>query len=241
MLIDILLKSRKGGYLAKEMPGSLSFFSNNTLSIRRSILDEIGMYDEECQRSEDVEICARIARSRWMMFHASDMIFQHRPRGSLKELMKQWWGYGKYIPYVFKKHNAGQWEIFYMRGDASSEPLSPGLRYRKLLYLERMPLTLCIFITPFLTLHFFLLASMIALCSGTVPISIALGIVAALCLLSYLKPDFASGTPFTTAIQLVVIRYLVNLSFFSAQLLSGLRIGTLYIAPVISDRAQSSL
>ncbi|MBX9670858.1 MAG: hypothetical protein K2X93_24870 [Candidatus Obscuribacterales bacterium] len=240
MLIDILLKSRKGGYLAKEMPGSLSFFSNNTLSIRRSILDEVGMYDEECQRSEDVEICARIARSRWMMFHSMDMIFQHRPRGSLKELMNQWWGYGKYVPYVFKKHNAGQWEIFYMRGDSSTQPLAPGLRYRKLLYLERMPLTMCIFITPFLTFHCALLALAFSIVSGEATISTIFGIVTLLSFFSYVKPDFAPGTPIVAALQLVVVRYLVNIAFFSAQLISGIRIGTLYIAPVISDRAQST-
>ncbi len=239
MLIDILLKSRKGGYLAKEMPGSLSFFSNNTLSIRRSILDEVGMYDEECQRSEDVEICARIARSRWMMFLSTDMVFQHRPRGSVKELMEQWWGYGKYIPYVFKKHNAGQWEIFYMRGDASTQPLAPGLRYRKLLYLEKMPLTICIFITPFLTLHVFLLVLAISVLCGGQAISIILGIITLLSFLLYAQPDFAPGTPFITAMQLVVIRYLVNIAFFSSQLINGLRIGTLYIAPVISERART--
>lgn len=235
MLIDILVKSRKGGCLAKEMPGSLSFFSNNTLSIRRSILDEIGTYDEDCHRSEDVEICARISRSDWMMFLSTEMIFHHRPRTSIKALMKQWWGYGEYIPYVFQKHNAGQWEIFYQRGDASSQPFAPGLRYRKLLYLERMPSTICVFITPFLIFHLLLLSTILAFTMGWDLPGIALGIMASLAFLSYAQPDFQNIT-FFGGLQLMYIRYLVNLSFFAAQVVNGLRMGTIYIAPVISDR-----
>ncbi len=238
MLIDILVKSRKGGCLAKEMPGSLSFFSNNTLSIRRSILDDIGNYDEDCHRSEDVEICARIARSDWMMFLATDMIFQHRPRTNLKALMKQWWGYGEYIPYVFQKHNAGQWEIFYQRGDASTEPFAPGLRYRKLLYLERMPLTVCVFITPFLICHLFLLASIVSFILGWNLNGTLFSILSLLAFFVYVQPDFQNKTAVEKGIQLMYIRYLVNLSFFVAQLINGLRIGTLYIAPVISERVQ---
>ncbi len=235
MLIDILVKSRKGGCLAKEMPGSLSFFSNNTLAIRRSILDEVGTYDEDCHRSEDVEICARISRSDWMMFLSKDMIFHHRPRTSIKALMKQWWGYGEYIPYVFRKHNAGQWEIFYQRGDASSQPFAPGLRYRKLLYVERMPSTICVFVTPFLVFHLFLLSTIISFCMGWNLGGIVLSIMASLAFLSYVQPDFQRIT-FFGGLQLMYIRYLVNLSFFAAQLFNGLRIGTIYIAPVISDR-----
>lgn len=236
MLIDILVKSRKGGCLAKEMPGSLSFFSNNTLSIRRSILDEIGNYDEDCHRSEDVEICARISRSDWMMFLSRDMIFYHRPRTSIKALMKQWWGYGEYIPYVFQKHNAGQWEIFYQRGDASSEPFAPGLRYRKLLYLERMPLTVCVFITPFLIFHLLLLATAISFSLGWNLSGIIFSIFSSVAFLVYLQPDFQNKTSLISGLQLMYIRYLVNLSFFTAQLINGLRIGTLYVAPVISER-----
>lgn len=236
MLIDILVKSRKGGCLAKEMPGSLSFFSNNTLSIRRSILDEIGTYDEDCHRSEDVEICARIARSDWMMFLSTDMIFHHRPRTSIKALMKQWWGYGEYIPYVFQKHNAGQWEIFYQRDDSSAQPFAPGLRYRKLVYLERMPSTICVFITPFLIFHLCLLATISSFMLNWDLSGILLGIMTLLSFLSYIQPDFQNRISFFGGIQLMYIRYLVNLSFFIAQLTHGLRIGTLYIAPVISER-----
>jgi hypothetical protein len=237
MLIDILVKSRKSGILAKEMPGSLSFFSNNTLSIRRSILSDIGKYDEDCHRSEDVEICARIARSKWMMFLSKDMIFHHRPRTTIKALMKQWWGYGEYIPYVFKKHNAGQWEIFYRRGDASKLPFAPGLRYRKLLYLEKMPTTVCVFITPFLLSHLFLLSSVVAFSLSCISAGIIFGIMAALWFFIYAQPDFQDNTSVISGMQLLYIRYLVNLSFFLSQLINGLRIGALYIAPVISERS----
>src|SRR5688572_5855884 len=117
--------------------------------------------------------------------------------------MKQWWGYGEYIPYVFQKHNAGQWEIFYKRGDASTEPFAPGLRYRKLLYLERMPLTVCVFITPFLILHLFLLATIAAFSMGWNFSGAVFGIITLLAFLAYVQPDFQNKTSIISGIQLI--------------------------------------
>lgn len=233
MLIDILVKSRKGGYLAKESPGALSFFSNNTLCLRRSMLDELGRYDESCERSEDVEICARVARSRWMMFLSTDMVFYHRPRPSVVELVKQWWSYGKYIPYVFHKHNRGQWEIFYLRPTTLPGSHAPGLQYRKLLYLEQMPGTICVFITPFLLAQVFFLLFVASLAAGLPWLSVVLAVVSVFAFVGYAREDFLTRLPFLDSVKLFAVRYLVNAAFVLSHLLYGIPRGTLYIAPSI--------
>jgi cellulose synthase/poly-beta-1,6-N-acetylglucosamine synthase-like glycosyltransferase len=237
MLIDIFMKSSKGGYLGKEMPGSISFISNNTLCLRRKMLDEVGLYDEDCQRSEDVDLCARIARSRWLMFLCRSMVVQHRARPSLQALLAQWWGYGKYVPYVFKKYNAGQWEVFLCRASKGEDGRSPAGQYNNLVYLEGMPGTVCIFISPFLVFHCFLLAYIAnIICGASWIFTLPLGCACLFSLLWYLQPDLFEAAPANEVVSLAFVRYLVNVAFVASHLINGWRCGTLYVAQAISER-----
>lgn len=237
MLIDIFMKSSKGGYLGKEMPGSISFISNNTLCLRRKMLDEVGVYDEACERSEDVDICARIARSRWLIFLCRNMVLEHRSRASSRDLLAQWWGYGKYIPYVFQKYNSGQWEVFLCRASKEEDGRSPAGQYSNLVYLEDMPGTVCIFISSFLVFHGLLVAYVLSvLWRANWLISLAFAGASLVSLIWYLLPDFAEHTAIHKALRLAVVRYLVNVAFISSHLVHGLRYGTLYLAQAISER-----
>ena len=237
MLIDIFMKSSKGGYLGKEMPGSISFISNNTLCLRRKMLDEVGVYDETCERSEDVDICARIARSRWLMFLCRSMILQHRSRVSLGDLLAQWWGYGKYIPYVFKKYNSGHWEVFLCRSSKEEDGRSPAGQYSNLVYREGMPGTVCIFISPFLVFNCLLFAYLASSLLGAAwLLTMPLGCASLAALIWYLQPDICEAASAREMISLAIIRYLVNVAFVGSHLVNGWRCGTLYVAQAISER-----
>nr|MDZ4838334.1 hypothetical protein [Candidatus Melainabacteria bacterium] len=81
-----------------------------------------------------------------------------------------------------------------------------------------------------------LLASIVAFTLGWNLSGTIFSTLSLLAFFAYMQPDFQKKTGIVRGLQLMYIRYLVNLSFFVAQLISGLRIGTLYIAPVISER-----
>lgn len=239
MLIDVLIKSRKSGYLGRELPGSLTFFPNNTLCLRRSILKGLGEYDPVCERSEDVEICARISRSEWLLFLCTDMLVLHRARATFRETLAQWWGYGRYVPYIFHKYNQGQCEVHLFRPLLdSSNFFGPGLKYRTIFYCANTPITVCIFITPFIIFHFFLLVSIVAHYFFWLPLSHLFDLITLTCLVWYCKLDLTRAPLNFLTIQVALVRYLVNWAFVLSHFIHGLRYSTLYIPQTICERAQ---
>ncbi len=234
MLIDLLSKSRQTGYLGKELEEPLSFFSNNTLCLRRSALESIGTYDENCLLSEDVEICARISQSSWSMFLCAEMTVGHRARPTIAELLKQWWGYGRFVPYVFNKYNNRHLEIFLSRDLQLLRKQKA--EYRNVLYRENCPFSVCIFVTPFLVFH---LTAVIAV--SLLPflpwLAAALSILAVWALLEYLKPDLPAALTSLRETRVALARYLVNCAFFLSHILNGWRHNCLYLPPVISERS----
>lgn len=238
MLIDVLVKSRKGGYLGRELPGSLTFFPNNTLCLRRSMLTSVGTYDGICKRGEDVELCARISRSPWLLFLCTDMLVYHRARATLSETLAQWWGYGTYVPYIFRKHNDKRWELHVYRPlSHSASNNGPALRYRTMVYLENMPFTLCIFITPFVVLHGLLFATIIGSLLGSTLIFQVLSIATVIAWLWYVQPDITRTSWSLLTVKVALLRYLVNWAFVLSHFLNGLRYATIYIPQTICERA----
>jgi cellulose synthase/poly-beta-1,6-N-acetylglucosamine synthase-like glycosyltransferase len=234
MLIDVLTKSRKQGYIGRQLPGALPYFSNNNLCLRRRSLVEIGLYDPNCRRCEDVDLCAKIARSSWLMFLCDDMITHHRARTSFRQLLLQWWGYGRYVPYVFKKHNSRCWEVFYQRGSGGS---AGGAAYGQLFFADKMPFSLCIFVTPFLMVHIAMAGLVWCLLCFPGWLCLVSFLVFAFSFCLYLAPDFASKEEKVhVKMSVALVRYLTNLAFFSAHLFGGLRHGIVYLPPVICQR-----
>ena len=221
-LIDILTRGRRVGYLVRDTH-SLAFFSNNTLCLRRSMVDQIGLYDPELQASEDVDICARIARDRWLIYKCPDMVLFHRPRPGLLSLLKQWWGYGLNIPKVYRKYSPGHLEFFLYW---------PPNRFIQLVQKDELPLTCCVFLHPFLVMHA-LGAAALALHSGP------LGWLALLSLVLYVLPDLAGGLRLRS-LQVALIRYLLNWVFTCSHLVGAWRHRCLYLPNVVSERRDGS-
>lgn len=221
-LIDILTRGRRVGYLVRDTH-SLAFFSNNTLCLRREMVEQIGPYDPSLQASEDVDICARIARDRWLIYKCPDMVLFHRPRPGLWALLRQWWGYGLNIPKVYRKYSPGHLELFVYW---------PPNRFLQLLQKDELPLTCCIFVHPFLMMHL-LAAAALLFHSGFG------GLLATLALLLYTLPDLAGGMN-PSSLKVAAIRYLVNWVFTLSHLVGAWRHRCLYLPNVVSERRDGS-
>jgi len=74
------------------------------LSIRRECARDLGMYDLRATKSEDVDLCFRMALSpRWVAWREDGADVQHKGRASLGALLRQMWGWGFHLGYPYAK------------------------------------------------------------------------------------------------------------------------------------------
>ena len=79
-------------------------FSNNNLSIRKQCAEDIGKYDLNAHKSEDVDISFRVAQSRdWIALREHGCTLQHKARKSFLAFFKQMWGWGYHTGYPYSK------------------------------------------------------------------------------------------------------------------------------------------
>ena len=228
MLIQLLKKLPSSGYVG-ESPGALPHISNCNLCLRRDVILSLGGYDPHCSASEDLELCARISTSQWLMFYCADMVVFHHARRSVSALLKQWWSYGKFVPYVFGKYNRGQWEVFLNRPGKGLH------QYEQILYLENMPGSVCIFVTGYLLFHLLLFAAVLcAIFHHYIWAPLFLG-ASLFPLWNYLSRDFETGVTINS-IKVACLRYLLNWTFFIAHIVSGFKQGALYIPHMIGQQ-----
>jgi cellulose synthase/poly-beta-1,6-N-acetylglucosamine synthase-like glycosyltransferase len=227
MIIQILGELKEEGYLAKgRHPTVAPFFAGANVAMRRRALEEIGGYDPQCVTGEDCDICARLSAADWELYMRRDAVVFHKNPATLQRLLKQWYGYGRYHPYVFAKHNEPAVEIY----ARLNRPVS-GERYRCLFY-RRSPWAVVLFLTNFFLLHLALLGTVLAWLLGWPLlgwVGISLTVVLALC---YAWPDLKHwGLP--RGAVFAGLRYLADLALFSGAFIGGLRQKMLYFsAPV---------
>jgi GT2 family glycosyltransferase len=216
MIIQILGELKEEGYLAKgRHPTVAPFFAGANMAIRRHALEEIGGYDPQCVTGEDCDICARLSAADWELYMRRDAVVFHKNPASLNRLLQQWYGYGRYHPYVFAKHNEPAVEIY----ARLKRPIS-GERYRCLFY-RRSPWAVVLFLTNFLMLHLALLGTGVAwLLAGSLLSWAGLGVtmILAVC---YAWPDLRHwglrrGAAFAG------LRYLADLALFVGAFIGGL-------------------
>src|SRR5260221_2064727 len=106
MIIDLPLLPDRIDTQSAGRPIRMGFFhfSNNNLSIRRQCAREIGMYDLNASKSEDVDLCFRVALDpNWVAWRANEAIVRHKGRRTLWGLIAQMWGWGLYLGYPYSK------------------------------------------------------------------------------------------------------------------------------------------
>ena len=227
MIIQILGELKEEGYLAKgRHPTVAPFFAGANVAMRRRALEEIGGYDPACVTGEDCDICARLSAADWELYMRRDAVVFHKNPATLKRLLKQWYGYGRYHPYVFAKHNDRALEVYARLG----RPVA-GERYL-CLYYKRSPWAVVLFLTNFLALHLALLGTVSAWLLGWSLLGWAgTGVTAGLAL-CYAWPDLKHwGLPLGPAFA--GLRYLADLALFTGAFVGGLCQKMLYMsAPV---------
>jgi GT2 family glycosyltransferase len=227
MIIQILANIREEGYLAKgRHPTIAPFFAGANVAFRRKSLDEIGGFDPRCMTGEDCDICARLSKAGWQLYLRRNAIVSHSNPFRLTQLIRQWYGYGRYHPYVFAKHNERALELY-----VRLKQLLNGERYACLFY-RRSPVAVVLFITKLLMLHLMLVGTVTAWLLGWSTIGWVGSGSALLLMISYAWPDLKQsgiilGSAFTA------IRYAADVALFVGAFTGGLWQKMLYLSATV--------
>ncbi len=230
MITNILLtKGYERGYLPKSDSAMIQpIFATANLAVRRKALDEIGPFDINCKTGEDIELGIRLSRTKWELFFEPRAVIKHKHRTSVGQLLRQWYGYGQYHPYIFKKHTSKCIKIYFPK---NKEPGWSYLRFSRIFGLP-VPFHVSIFIMPFHILNVFLA---LALFSAVLKLTWLSIFALAAWLASWL---YFSGRDFFENVILKrnprwvvysALRYIVNWAYVCGAFIAGLRIGVIYL------------
>jgi GT2 family glycosyltransferase len=227
MIIQILANFREEGYLKKgRHPTVAPFFAGANVAFRRSAIKEIGGFDPKCMTGEDCDICVRLSEADWELYLQPEAIVSHNNPSTLKRLIKQWFGYGLYHPYVFAKHNDRAVE-FYV---PLKQPLD-GERYVCLFY-KRSPMAVVVFITKLLMLHLTLFGAAISWLIGLETIGWFGAGLAFLIMIAYAWTDLKQSGIFLGS-AFTAIRYVADVALFMGAFIGGFRQKMLYFSATV--------
>jgi len=144
MIIDLPFGAAgRAAKAARGRPVRMGFFhfSNNNLSIRRQCAREVGMYDVRATKSEDVDLCFRVARSpQWVAYREDAAAVRHKGRRTLWALILQMWGWGFYVGYPYAKTGIQGVYLYWLNTRKHKFRRSE---------IERFPILVCLFATEF--------------------------------------------------------------------------------------------
>jgi len=226
MIIQVLANLKEEGYLKRgRHPTIAPFFAGANVAFRRKALAELGGFDPECVTGEDCDLCARLSSRHWELYLKSDAVVAHHNPSTLRRVFRQWYGYGRYHPYVFAKHNERALELYARIG----RPID-GERHVCLFY-RRVPVGIVVFLTRFLLMHVTLLAAVGVWLmgwhvAGGIMIAVAAGLISA-----YAWPDVRRWG--VRGIGFAMVRYVADLALFLGGFVGGLRQKMLYLSATI--------
>lgn len=227
MVIQILANLSEEGYLDKGLhPTIAPFFAGANVAFRRSAAREVGNFDPACKTGEDCDICARLAATKWELYLKRAAVMRHNNPSSIRDLMRKWYGYGRYHPYVFSKHNEPALEAHLHRASATSAE-----RYTCLFW-RRFPFSAVVFLTDFLLMH---LALLFTIAAGLLGAGVAAGIGLAVTLgllFSYVWRD-VRNSGLLLGMTFTAIRYVADVSLFAGAFLGGLHEKMLYLSATV--------
>lgn len=104
------------------------------------------MYDPQAIKSEDVDLCFRVALSpRWVACRDDEALVRHKGRRTLTGVIRQMWGWGFYLGYPYAKTRIHGLYVYWL--NSRERVISHDLE------LERLPLLVCAFLTDFHVAH----------------------------------------------------------------------------------------
>lgn len=191
-------------------------FSNNNLSIRRQCAREIGMYDLGATKSEDVDLCFSVARSKeWVAWREDAAVVRHKGRRTLWGLIKQMWGWGFYVGYPYAKTGIRGVYLYWLTG----------YKHRLLGRLEtsHFPILVCVFGTEFYLATGLAILFLGALLTGHAIVATGALVAMLFAARGYLHDVRHAGLRPWDTLKLAVVHYLTNVAFTLATFVGALR------------------
>ena len=233
MIIDITRCQFERGYLPKKRNTIFHpFFATNNVAFRREALERTGGFDLACQTGEDIDMSLRVAKAGYELWYEPSAKVQHLDRRTLPGMLRQWFGYGLWHPYLYKKHVSGP-RLQVCRLDVASAAVDP-VGVRRLLDI-RFPVHGLIVVNVFHVFHVALVAALATALAGA---PTAAWVAAGAALLAggwYLSLRFDWRRPLHS-LALAGLRYAADLAFVLGGLLGGLRHGVLFLGVTRSRR-----
>jgi len=201
-------------------------FSNNNLSIRKECARDIGMYDPEAVKSEDVEICFRVARSpNWVALRERGNFVRHKGRRTFAEFVKQMWGWGFHVGYPYAKTGIRGIYIYWL--SSSDHKMKFDIE------IEKFPFLACMFLTDFHVAHVLLGLAALAGIVGHHILMATMAVLALPFLWRYLHDDRHAGLDNRKTCQLAFLHYIANVVFMVATILGALKHGMVLLPSTI--------
>jgi cellulose synthase/poly-beta-1,6-N-acetylglucosamine synthase-like glycosyltransferase len=224
MLIPILKDYHKKGYVAPPRHGILpEFFPNCNMAVRKEMFNDIGLYrDDPIITAEEVDLCYRAYCGGWDLFYQPSAKCDHEPREKISGVIKQWFRYGYYSSYFFKKHQQERCNIFF------SFKFQTRLEdYRRIIKLKRFPFKSTIFITMFSLIQILLLVMLVSFLFKFITLAI---IAAALSLLPLIQvlPVFWKTVGLKKIPLYFFFTYIIYFSCITGSILGGFKNRMLY-------------
>ncbi|MBK9375707.1 MAG: hypothetical protein IPN03_18805 [Holophagales bacterium] len=211
----------RGGRVRRYRMGFFHF-SNNNLALRAACARDLGGYDLAATRSEDVELCLRLARNPdWVALREHGAVVRHKARRTFRGFVKQLWGWGTHLGYAYRKTGLKGFHLYRVRTDDHQI----GFAYEA----PRLPFLACVFVTDFHLFHVWLLLLALAAAAGLWPAAGAAAAVAIWYFWRALADERRAGLPPGETAALAFHHWIANVTFVTSGVLSGLRHGLLLV------------
>jgi len=219
MIIELPLfadSSRRNPAGARPIRMGFFHFSNNNLSIRRQCARDIGMYDLNATKSEDVDLCFRVATSpTWIAWREDDAVVRHKGRRTLWGLITQMWGWGLYVGYPYAKTGIHGIFLYWLNG---RDHTLVG-RFES----GRFPVLVCAFATDFYFVNALMILLIAALCLGSWWLAVAAIVGLLWATPRYLADIGKMQMERWAKVKLAIVHYATNVAFTVAAFVGALR------------------
>ena len=211
----------RGGRVRRYRMGFFHF-SNNNLALRAASARDLGGYDPGATRSEDVELCLRLARNPdWIALREHGAVLRHKARRGFRGFVKQLWGWGTHLGYAYRKTGLTGFHLYRVRtGDHQI-----GFAYEA----PGFPFLACVFVTDVHLFHLWLVAALAAAALAPWPVAAAAAALSLLYLWRSLGDERRAGLPPLETVKLAFHHWVANVTFVTSGVLSGLRHGILLV------------
>ena len=191
-------------------------FSNNNLSIKKSCARDLGMYDHGAKKSEDVDICFRIAANKkWVALREKGNTVRHKARKNMTGFIKQIWGWGYHVGYPYSKTGIKGVYLYWI--DAKSHKIKYHFEF------EKFPYLVCMFFTDFHMFHVFLFLTVIFGLIGNYVLMAPALTGAFFFFWRYLHDDRTIGLKKVKMVKLSAVHYISNIVFNAAAFIGALK------------------